>query len=824
MTAPSRLADALKLAAAGLPTFPCGNDKKPRVKWRESATSDPEVLRQWWSIWPDSLPAVPMGEPSDLWVLDCDVSGDGSPAGERSAAALGIVPAEHPHAIRTRRGGWHLPYRWRADLPRNTSGRLPGIDSRGEGGYVIAWNVERLVAAATDPNLPEPPETLVNALSPPLPEPPKANGHDHGTISDRYVGAAVDAECRAVAGAPEGQRNNRLNIASYNLGQLIGAGVLGRGEAERHLLAAALTAGLPHPEALATIRSGLEAGAANPRRIEQREPRQHRHRERDEHHRDHREQHHEPRDEHDGPPREEHHDQRDRPQEEQAAPKPDGDLPDLIVNGGNLPATARELRDLLATRPMLFDRAGPVRLHHDATLGGLTATPLTVEGVCHEAHAVCRPVVLAKTKEGLARLPTTLPDRVARLYLALHGEHDLRPLTSIASAPLLRDDGTISAGEGYDPETGIYREKCPDVHVPDRPSRADAEAALLHLRRFLGTFPFADAHRDGDGFVSLAMPPGQDESAALVALITAVCRPSLPLAPAVLIRAPNISGAGTGKGLLSRVKAAIAFGRAPYAMPPGHDADEFDKRLVAAAMTAEPVILIDNANSRTLRSDTLAALITERPARIRPLGKSTLTPITTAILPIVTGNGVQLAEDLARRFIVIELDALTEDPESRTFTTDPVAEAKRRRTELLGHVLTIWRWGRQNATTLKRGKPLGSFETWAAWCRDPLLNLGCVDPVERVADVKAEDPHRRAAAEAFQAWWEAHADRPLKAADLAEPVKAVLDPQGRGRQFLARRLQNLEGTRCAGFVLTAQRGEGLRSVTTYQVQRVAPPA
>jgi putative DNA primase/helicase len=306
MTAPSRLGDALKLAAAGLPVFPCGPDKRPRVKWRESATSDPEVLRQWWCRWPDSLPAVPMGEPSDLWMLDLDISPDGEPLGERTAAALGIVPAEHPHAIRTRRGGWHLPFRWRDGLPGNTAHRRPGIDSRGEGGYCIAWDAERLAAAATDQHLPEPPESLLDALDPLRPEPPRANGHPHGTIPDAYVRAAVDAECRAVASAPEGQRNDTLNRAAFALGQLVGAHALGRREAEARLLAAALTCGLDHREADATIRSGLDGGEQHPRQIEPREPRQqrqHRHRERDDPPRD--DQHDQPRDEHEEPPREE---------------------------------------------------------------------------------------------------------------------------------------------------------------------------------------------------------------------------------------------------------------------------------------------------------------------------------------------------------------------------------------------------------------------------------------------------------------------------------------------------------------------------------------
>ena len=45
---------------------------------------------------------------------------------------------------------------------------------------------------------------------------------------------------------------------------------------------------------------------------------------------------------------------------------------------------------------------------------------------------------------------------------------------------------------------------------------------------------------------------------------------------------------------------------------------------------------------------------------------------------------------------------------------------------------------------LKPGKALGSFEVWAQWCRDPLLMLGARDPVDRIEEIKAADPRRRA--------------------------------------------------------------------------------
>ena len=71
-----------------------------------------------------------------------------------------------------------------------------------------------------------------------------------------------------------------------------------------------------------------------------------------------------------------------------------------------------------------------------------------------------------------------------------------------------------------------------------------------------------------------------------MALMTAACRPNLPLAPGFLVRAPEISGAGTGKGLLVRSICAIAFGIQPRAFTKGADRQELDKRLASDLIEA----------------------------------------------------------------------------------------------------------------------------------------------------------------------------------------------------------------------------------------------
>src|SRR5205085_7955521 len=127
---------------------------------------------------------------------------------------------------------------------------------------------------------------------------------------------------------------------------------------------------------------------------------------------------------------------------------------------------------------------------------------------------------------------------------------------------------------------------------------------------------------------------------------------SLWLAPGLLVRAPQISGAGTGKGLLIRAICAIAFGIRPRAFTTGHDRQELDKRIAAELVEAAPALFLDNVNGAVLHSATLASVLTERPARVRLLGYTRMVTLNSTAFIVVTGNGLSVSEDLARRFVV----------------------------------------------------------------------------------------------------------------------------------------------------------------------------
>lgn len=509
-----------------------------------------------------------------------------------------------------------------------------------------------------------------------------------------------------------------------------------------------------------------------------------------------------------------------------ATPRESMNKPRLLIENADPDRTVASLRDILSTAGGLYDRGVPVRLARDQIQGGTVAQVMTPEVLVMTAHSICRPYTRkAKPDGSIEEKNARLPRNLAVTYLEWRGEWNLPPLNGIASAPMLTDDGTIHSAEGYDPATGMWRENVPDLSglIPENPTDAEAASALLLIRETFKTFCFADAETlfeptSGIDLVDIDAQPGHDESGFFAALMTAVCRPSLHLAPGVLLRAAPMSGAGAGKGLLARCISIIAYGREPHAVTGGAAAEELEKRVAAELIEGSPVLFLDNLNNRAFKSDLLASAITERPARVRVLGKSQMVPLNASAFVILTGNGLSVSEDLARRFIAVDFDPRTEDPEARSFATDIRAEVTTRRIELLAAVLTIWRWGRLQ-DNLRSGRALGSFEQWCRWVRDPLLALGCQDPADRVSEAKERDNRRQVIAELFNLWWERHGDRAMAIRDLDDEVCRVIDPQGRGRQFLSSQLEKLTGTRMAGFVLSRQAAVGKWGVATYALTK-----
>lgn len=178
----SMLAVALEMASYGwrvLPVYPpvdgrcpCSNPacdtpgKHPALsKWQTRATTDEAQIREWWSLWPAYNVGIATGRDSDLLALDAD-----GMAGLAEVSKRGVPPSPMVQTGRAG-GGMHHYFSCPQDFDaRNFAGKVPGLDARANGGYVLAPDSKHVSGETytwvvkPDGPLPEPPQWLIDLL------------------------------------------------------------------------------------------------------------------------------------------------------------------------------------------------------------------------------------------------------------------------------------------------------------------------------------------------------------------------------------------------------------------------------------------------------------------------------------------------------------------------------------------------------------------------------------------------------------------------------------------------------------------------------------
>lgn len=108
--------------------------KHPRVKWGKyqiALPTEAEVI-DWWRRWPDANVLILTGAQSGIIAVDIDPRH----SGDESLRDLGDLP--ETLTSQTGGGGQHLIYQHPGYEMRNAAGLVPGIDFRGDGGYIVA--------------------------------------------------------------------------------------------------------------------------------------------------------------------------------------------------------------------------------------------------------------------------------------------------------------------------------------------------------------------------------------------------------------------------------------------------------------------------------------------------------------------------------------------------------------------------------------------------------------------------------------------------------------------------------------------------------------
>ena len=440
--------------------------------------------------------------------------------------------------------------------------------------------------------------------------------------------------------------------------------------------------------------------------------------------------------------------------------------PEIVVNGRQLSDISDESLDVLAETndpPSIFCRGGEKvtvrsdengRTHIEGMLSDLLrhhlsqkATWVKVELVSEDEDG--RPVV---EKTNAYPPVTVMKDLLARDW------DSVPALIGLSEIPILRSDGSMLATNGYDAESRIWMDLPDDLAIPtipENPTTDDVRRAIASLEEAISEFPFADE---------------ASRANALGLILSTVFRVSIPgLIPMAVIDAPI---AGTGKTFLVSLASVVATGRpAPLSAAPNGNDEELRKRLTAALMTDEPMIVFDNVD-RQLKSSVLAQAITSETWMDRILGASRNVDLRQHAVWAATGNNVEIGGDLPRRCYVIRLDPKLAQPAQRDFERpDLMGWARQRRGELLAACFTLARnWyvlGKEGPD----GNPWVTFDEWRRFVGGILRAAGVSGFLANLDELQqGGDPDMVAWSRLLEYWHEQHGDQAVSTKALSQSL------------------------------------------------------
>jgi len=314
-----------------------------------------------------------------------------------------------------------------------------------------------------------------------------------------------------------------------------------------------------------------------------------------------------------------------------------------------------------------------------------------------EAH--CVPYVVTKRDDQYIRFNKSLSADHARAILV--SPNFLEKLPYLAALnfvrlPIRRDDGRIELlPEGYDYASGIF--------------------TILNGSSYDEKLPFHEAKAFIVELLSEVCFQPEDKTRGpaivLAEMLTLFCTYMLPASavrPGFLLSA---NAEGSGKTTLAYLAIIPRLGYAPAASAP-KDEDEMRKEILAVALTAAPILFLDNVKHH-IASSSLERLMTCPTIQGRMLGESREIIIPHSLTVIITGNGATISPDLRRRLRSVELFLSESKPEDHVFRNsleieDIIALSPRIRAALWA-ICRHW----QEAGNPPPKRKLPSFSAWS---------------------------------------------------------------------------------------------------------------
>jgi hypothetical protein len=383
--------------------------------------------------------------------------------------------------------------------------------------------------------------------------------------------------------------------------------------------------------------------------------------------------------------------------------------------------------------------------------------PMTLDDLRWVHHRVIAWGVTAQNGSWSEKPP---PDPVLRDMVA-EPHKPLPPLDCVASVPVFGGGGTLRLHSGYHAasKTFVWLGRLIVPFVPMRPTARDITVARQLLEvELLGDFPFED---DASRAHAIAM------------IVQPFCRPMIRgFTPLYVIDKPT---PGTGAGLLTDIHAAIVSGHEPARITLGTLNDNNAMKLYGALSRGPQILILDNLASR-LDSRDLATALTCQEYGDRTIGTSKVTPVPVRNVWIATGNSVTMSSEIARRSVLIRMDANLEHPEDRKVFRhdDLLGWTREHRGRLVWAALTlIAAWVAEGRPP--GSEPKGSYESWAKTIGGILAVAGIPGFLTNTHKLReAGDAEARTWERFAEGWWDKFGERPVTAADLREFADELL--------------------------------------------------
>lgn len=286
-------------------------------------------------------------------------------------------------------------------------------------------------------------------------------------------------------------------------------------------------------------------------------------------------------------------------------------------------------------------------------------------------------------------LKRELPKRVPEI-MGLITAPVMPDLPSSTNPDDLAKPGTdrLVTNPGFDAESGLYLSPLGTlVDVPESPSEVAVKGAADLLREPWADFSFVSP---GDG-----IEPQVSRSSAIFGTILAANRRALEIAPGIAFSSHG-EGMSSGKTLAGEVICTIATGKLPAPVSLSPDFTEQRKEIITHLIEGDGCLFLDNIpNGTRFDSAPLAAAMTNPRFKGRLLGANKQIDVSTRAMMVATGNALNLAGDLASRYLLARLDTGLERPEDRSAAGFTIPDLRRwvveHRQQLVAAVHTITR-------------------------------------------------------------------------------------------------------------------------------------